>query len=153
MTMPFVSTVIYISKFTPEAYDPGFIICDIIQHSLNIVVVMIDLFICKAPLPAFSCIYPLIFGWLYVFWTWIFVYSGYWDWPYSFFDFVFNPKERPLWLTLPALLCAVVGVLLNFGICLILIEIREYFGQKDQKKYIRKDISSSSLLDEITLVS
>jgi hypothetical protein len=145
--MPWVSTVIYLSNFTATTFTQDFIVFDMLQHSLNIGVVMIDLFICKAPLPAFSCVYPLIVGLLYVFWTWIFVYSGFWDWPYSFFDFVYNPKERPLWLTLPALLVAVFGVMICFGICCLLVEIREYFG-RDQKKYMRKDSSSDSSLND-----
>ena len=151
--MPWVASVIYVSKFTPTTFTPDFIVCDMVQHSLNIVVVTIDLFLCKAPLPAFSCIYPLIFGWLYVFWTWIFVYSGFWDWPYSFFDFVFNPRERPLWLTLPALICAVIGVLINFGIVYTLVKIREYFGSQDSKKSIQDHNSLASCLfdDDVTL--
>lgn len=148
MTIPWVSTMIYISKFTPDTFSPDFIVCDVIQHSLNIVITIIDLFICKAPLPAFSCVYPLICGWLYVFWTWIFVYSGYWDWPYSFFDFVFNPRERPLWLTLPALLCAVVGVSFCFGIVYSLVQLREYLGNKDSHKSNKLDFSSASFLSE-----
>lgn len=134
MTISWVSTVIYVSQFTPETFSPDFIVCDIIQHSLNIIIITIDLFICKAPLPAFSCVYPLICGWLYVFWTWIFVYSGFWDWPYSFFDFVFNPKERPLWLTIPALLFAVIGVSLCFGIVYTLVKVRDHLGNRKSHK-------------------
>ena len=153
--MPWVASSIYGFKLSPASFSSDFMTCDLLQHTLNLVIITIDLFICKSPLPLFSCTYPVILGLFYVFWTWIFVYSNIWGWPYTFFDLVFNPKDRPLWLTIAALFCGMIGLLVNFWIVYILVKIRDHVGislSQSFKKSFKKSVNLSCMIgdDSIT---
>jgi phosphotransferase system glucose/maltose/N-acetylglucosamine-specific IIC component len=90
----------------------------------------------KSWLNYYSFVFPLAVGWLYTFWTWIFVYAGIWDWPYGFFNSVLNPNNKPAWITVVAILAGSLVIIVIFFIAYATFRIREYYGKKRETKEV-----------------
>jgi hypothetical protein len=109
------------------------LLINVVEHSIDLVFVVVEMVLTKSWLNYYSFVFPMAIGWLYTFWTWIFVYAGIWDWPYGFFDQVLNPNNRPAWITVVAILAASLVIILIFFIVYAIFRIREYYGNNREK--------------------
>ena len=106
----------------------------VIEHSIDLIIVLIEMFLCKTQVKWIHSLYPIGIAYIYVFYTWIMVYSGVWDWPYNFFETLLNPVEKAWWLTVLGILGGTLAILLIFSIVYFTFWIREYIGKKHSKQ-------------------
>lgn len=112
------------------------LIINVVEHTLDLVFVVVEMALTKSWLNYYSFVFPLAVGWLYTFWTWIFVYAGIWDWPYGFFNSVLNPNNKPAWITVVAILAGSLVIIVIFFIAYATFRIREYYGKKRETKEV-----------------
>ena len=105
-------------------------IINVVEHAIDLFMVVIEMTLTKSWLKYYSFVFPLAVAWFYTFWTWIFVYAGIWDWPYNFFRQVLDPNNKAAWITAVAILGGSVVVIVIYFIPYVTFRIREYYGKK-----------------------
>ena len=124
----------------------------IIEHSTDLILILIEMFLTRTFLTLKAGIYPVIVALLFTFWTWIFVYNGFWSWPYGFFEQVLNPNEKPWLITVVALLAGFVAVYLIFLIVYGTFRLREALGQKKLQKLTGESTDDMIPMKDSTIV-
>lgn len=116
---------------------------NIIEHTTNLIVVLIDLFLSRSRLSWKDVIFPMIVALLYTFWTWIFVYSGVWEWPYPFFRQILNPLENTWWVVVVTLIGGTLVFAIAFCIVFGMYRLREYLALRKTRKEFEKRMSQN----------
>ena len=117
----------------------------ILEHSTDLILVIMEMFLCRTPLLWLDFGYPIVIALLYTFWTWIFVYANIWSWPYNFFKDVLNPLYKPWWVTILALIAGSLAVAFIFFIVFGTYKLREAMGIRSQKLASEKRASEQQL--------
>lgn len=123
----------------------------ILEHSTDLILVLMEMFLCRTPLYWLDFVYPIVIALLYTLWTWIFVYANVWSWPYNFFKDVLNPLYKPWWVTVLALVAGSLAVAIIFSIVFGTYKLREAMGIRSRKLAADKRVSHQINQDNISM--